>query len=710
LIKASPDGSTVSFTTASGLSQPYISHIFDDREGITWIATNNAGVDKLVHSNFSFMENPFGFLSINDFSFNESKNRFLLYSHKNSNAAFTGGNIQTRYFNINKPDNASDEILKLVETSYGVFGFGSKTVYYMRAAGTIFYPESIFTVTNTSLISNYLIDKNENLIFCETNQLIAIIKGSEVVKKKLNYFTDQAASDTLGNIWVATRSGDLIMYKTRPDDPSNYLEQKISFSKELSRISPRSLIIDKQNNFWIGTRYHGIHVFRLENGTLLKKFFIDAASGLSDNFTAHLACDSYNNIWASSASGLDRIAIRNGIPVIENLTKQNNIYQRVFKVIIDKNNTAWGLVSNGLIRITAENKKPAEYSPTLTVSMIKAGKDTINNISGEALSYKQNNLNFYFAATSFLDEKQTLYSYRLRGSSNSQWSEPSDNAFVSFIDLPPGDYTLDIKASFPAGRYSDQMISHQFSIAPPWWQTWWFRIFVGLLLVGVLIFVIRFYYRRKLEKEKSVLEKQQAIEKERTRIATDMHDDLGAGLSRIRFLSQALSNKSSDDEAIKSGLEKITGYSDEMTEKMGEIIWALNEKNDTLADLVAFTRFYTLEYLNNHNISCNVNTPFQLPDSFIAGEVRRNIFLSVKECLHNIIKHAGATSVYFSIQLNGVIEIVIHDNGKGIDWDNRRAFGNGLLNIQKRMNEINGKVEFINEKGTKVLLKIPLAL
>jgi signal transduction histidine kinase len=175
-------------------------------------------------------------------------------------------------------------------------------------------------------------------------------------------------------------------------------------------------------------------------------------------------------------------------------------------------------------------------------------------------------------------------------------------------------------------------------------------------------------------------------------------------------LSQALSNKSSDDEAIKSGLEKITGYSDEMTEKMGEIIWALNEKNDTLADLVAFTRSYTLEYLNNHNISCDVSTPFQLPDSFIAGEVRRNIFLSVKECLHNIIKHAGATSVYFSIQLNGMIEIVIHDNGKGIDWDNRRAFGNGLLNIQKRMNEINGKVEFINEKGTKVLLKIPLAL
>jgi len=169
-------------------------------------------------------------------------------------------------------------------------------------------------------------------------------------------------------------------------------------------------------------------------------------------------------------------------------------------------------------------------------------------------------------------------------------------------------------------------------------------------------------------------------------------------------------NKKINDEAIKNELEKITSFSDEMSEKMGEIVWALNEKNDTLADLIAYTRSYAVEYLGNHNIQCEANTPLHLPGTFITGETRRNIFLSVKECLHNIVKHSGATNVCFTVRLDGLMQIVIHDNGKGIDWNKRRAFSNGLQNIVKRMKEINGEAKFSNETGTKVSLTIPLLL
>src|SRR5258706_14259882 len=142
-----------------------------------------------------------------------------------------------------------------------------------------------------------------------------------------------------------------------------------------------------------------------------------------------------------------------------------------------------------------------------------------------------------------------------------------------------------------------------------------------MVIVGILVFGFRFYYKRKLEKQVVALERQQAIEKERTRIATDMHDDLGAGLSRIKFLSQSILNKRGSDEVITAELEKITSFSDEMSEKMGEIIWALNEKNDTLADLIAYTRSYTAEYLENHGIICEAGTPSHLPDNFITGEM-----------------------------------------------------------------------------------------
>src|SRR5678815_6101301 len=112
------------------------------------------------------------------------------------------------------------------------------------------------------------------------------------------------------------------------------------------------------------------------------------------------------------------------------------------------------------------------------------------------------------------------------------------------------------------------------------WQTWWFRSVAGLLVIGLLIILFRFYYRRKLEKQMAILEKQQAIEKERTRIATDMHDDLGAGLSRIKFLSETIGIKKQQHEPIEDDITSIRQYSHEMIDKMGEIVWALNEKND----------------------------------------------------------------------------------------------------------------------------------
>jgi signal transduction histidine kinase len=105
-----------------------------------------------------------------------------------------------------------------------------------------------------------------------------------------------------------------------------------------------------------------------------------------------------------------------------------------------------------------------------------------------------------------------------------------------------------------------------------------------------------------------------------------MHDDLGAGLSRIKFLSESIRSKKGSDGMIEKDIEKISAYSDEMAEKMGEIVWALNETNDTVADLVAFTRSYANEYLSGQNIHCIFDTPLNLPGTFITGEMRRIFF------------------------------------------------------------------------------------
>lgn len=703
LRKVRPDGNVTSFTKASGLSTMDVDHIFLDKEGTTWI-TSKTGVEKLVHNNFSFIPEPFGLNAIYHISYTAHKEQMLLFSIAAAKAVVKNSNDRISKFEIK---NAS-LLNQIIETPKGIFGVSDHAIYKLVANDSTLHPQVIFTDTIDNLMSNPMTDRNGNLLICGSRYLTAVVDGNIISRQKINYFTDQVVSDSNGNIWTVTRAGELIRFETNSASPERYLEQKLSFTKEFSGINPRSFIIDRNNLFLIGSRSKGIYAFRLINGVLIQQFQLTAAMGLSDNFISYLAVDAENNIWACSPSGLDKIRINNNVPVIENITKQNNIYQFVNKVLIDKNNIAWALLSNGLIKIIPENKQPTDYLPSLMVSMIKATKDTITEKAAATLTHKQNNLSFYFAATSFLNEKQVLYSYRLLGRSNTQWSEPSNNATVSFIDLHPGDYILEVKANFPAGRYPEQSIQYKFSITPPWWQRWWFRAIAGLLMVALLFTGIRFYYRRKLEKKMALLEKQQAIEKERTRIATDMHDDLGAGLSRIKFLSETIGIKKQQQQPIDEEVSSIRNYSHEMIDKMGEIVWALNEKNDTLSDLLSYARAYAVEYLSQNGIMCTVNAPEHFPTTFVSGEFRRDIYLTIKEALHNIVKHAQASAVTINIKINSTLQIEIQDNGTGFDRSKIRSFSNGLSNMESRTKNINGRLQILNGKGTTIKIQVPL--
>jgi len=145
-----------------------------------------------------------------------------------------------------------------------------------------------------------------------------------------------------------------------------------------------------------------------------------------------------------------------------------------------------------------------------------------------------------------------------------------------------------------------------------------------------------------------------------------------------------------------------------MIDKMGEIVWALNEKNDSLSDLLSYTRAYAVEYLSQNGIQCRVNAPDNLPLVFVSGEFRRNVFLTVKEALHNVVKHAQASEVNVTINISDVLVIGMNDNGTGFDKNSIRSFSNGLANMEKRIKEIGGQLHIEQENGTLVQLAIPL--
>jgi signal transduction histidine kinase len=393
---------------------------------------------------------------------------------------------------------------------------------------------------------------------------------------------------------------------------------------------------------------------------------------------------------------------------ISNISKTNNYFQTIIKIVSTPGNTVWALTSEGIILKTSSPTFPsaATAPPLFLTSLHVNNRELLSSLN--QFSYKENNLSFYVATASFTDEKSIRYSYLLEGGGNAVWSEPSNIASFNVVNLAPGKYTLKVKAEFPEGIYPAQTLEYFFTIQSPWWQTLWFRILSIAIFAMLVILIVRFYYRRKLEKKIVLLQKQQAVEKERTRIATDMHDDLGAGLSRIKFLSETIGIKKQQQQPIEEDIGKIREYSHQMIDKMGEIVWALNEKNDSLSDLLSYTRSYCMEYLQQSGINCQVQMPVNYKDDFIRGEFRRNIFLSVKEILHNIVKHAEADHVSIIIDTKKNLVIQIKDDGKGFDPFHVRPFSNGLSNIKKRMQDIGGSSEIKNDSGVLIVLTAPL--
>jgi signal transduction histidine kinase len=529
-------------------------------------------------------------------------------------------------------------------------------------------------------------DKNGNTIVFETRNIIVMQDDHQLFSYSLlpSDLVQGMYIDAKNRLWVISRYNGLQIFSLHPENHSAYLKEEF--------------------------RFKGLMGFIFKNNQLKNVAHFQTNDGLTDNFITSLACDGNNNVIIGTQTGLDRLIKTGNGYRLENVTGSNNIFTYIQTVWTDRQNNIFAWTSaNGILKAEPAEYAAGGFEPQLLIGEIKVnGKATVFLKTPLQLKYQQRNITFSVAAPAFIDEKQVKYSYLLSGSGNNEWSDTTNNADITLLNLSPGSYTLHVKAFFPSTAYSSKETEFSFSILPPWWQTWWFRVIAGLLIIGLLIIAVRIYYRRKLEKQTALLEKQKAIEKERTRIATDMHDDLGAGLSTIRFLSEKVKRNSFSD-VTKGDAEKIVTNSNDLVQKMNEIIWAMNEKNDTLEDLLYYTRSYAAEYCEENNLTCETHLPQNIPSIFVSGEIRRNVFLTVKESLHNIVKHASAEKVVIDFNINSSLLVTVKDDGKGFS-ENRNDSGNGLRNMQKRMESVNGSFEIINSNGVVVKIKVPLQL
>ena len=216
--------------------------------------------------------------------------------------------------------------------------------------------------------------------------------------------------------------------------------------------------------------------------------------------------------------------------------------------------------------------------------------------------------------------------------------------------------------------------------------------------------------RLKLENERKELEKQMAVlaaqQEERGRISADMHDELGSGMTTIRLMSEIAKEKMKADAPVE--IDKISASSNDLLNKMNAIIWSMNSSNDTVDNLISYTRAYAIEYFEGTSIQCKINTPVNIPTKEISGDKRRNIFLCIKETLNNALKHSKATEMIITISVNHSLVIKITDNGIGFDAERTRQFGNGLKNISRRMKNIGGTYTITSNSGTESDFELPL--
>ncbi|HEY6503432.1 MAG TPA: ATP-binding protein [Chitinophagaceae bacterium] len=714
IVRIDEQGSISEMALPEQVSSSGVSHILTDRENIIWLCNDGAGVFKIVNSPLRIFENPaerpmqhyaskaFCFKDTTWYSFNNNK----LFRKTPQGLTEFSCNTERSPFIFHQ---AGEKVLAydFWNMYKAILNEKSGSVNFIRTASV---PDS------NAFGKKLMVDTYGNIIAIMATGL-GVWKNNKLVchiPAQTSDLIEGLAFDKNNLLWVVKRYWETEVFSLHPEDSSKYLQLVFRFEKDQPGGSPRSFVIDKTGMIWIGTREHGLFACRLEGKQLKKILHFNIANGLTDNFITALACDSLNNIIAGTQTGVDRI-IRDDADSyrVENVTKNGNFFAFISDVWADANNQSYALTSTGgLLQLSSSDaiKHKKNFTPQLLIEEMRVNAHVFP-FSKTTFSYKENNISFSVAAPSFIDEKQIRFSYLLEGSGNDQWSDTSAlNSVINLTNLSAGEYLLKVKAYFPSTYYPPAESSFAFEVTPPWWQTWWFRLAIGIVGIALLVAGFRFYYSRKLANQKVVLEKKQAIEKERTRIATDMHDDLGAGLSRIKFLSETIGIKKQQQQPIEEDISKIRQYSHEMIDKMGEIVWALNEKNDSLSDLLSYTRSYAAEYLAQNGIQCVVSLPEQLPAAFVSGEFRRNIFLAVKEILHNVVKHSQAGKVNITITLAHNLAIQIQDDGSGFDPAHIRPYSNGLPNIEKRMKDIGGTMKIVTGKGTAVNLSVPLPL
>jgi hypothetical protein len=418
--------------------------------------------------------------------------------------------------------------------------------------------------------------------------------------------------------------------------------------------------------------------------------------------------DAEGRIYAGTGKGVDRLEPATGH--IRRFTAANGLaHGTLHSAFRDHNGSLWFATTQGLSKLNADVDRPAAR-PRILITDLRAG-GVVQSISqlGESrisrleLAPSANQLQVEFVGFDYEPGDTLRYSYKLDGAGG-DWSAPRVGHTLNFAALSSGQYRFLVKAVNSDGLESVTPAEVAFTVLPPLWRRWWFELIA--LAAAVLIVYLLHTYR---------VAQMVGIEKMRTAIATDLHDDIGSSLSQIAVLSEvARAGVDGGNRRTNESLERVAVLSRELVDSMGDIVWSIRAAPDGLDSLVARMREFALDLLAGQGIEFRLRSPGGIGEVHLSLAARRHLFLMFKECLHNISRHSGCTSAAAALEVvDRHVVLTVEDDGRGFDPQNdpgATTGGNGIPGLRRRAEALGGRVEIRSRpgEGSTVSVKVPL--
>jgi ligand-binding sensor domain-containing protein/signal transduction histidine kinase len=502
------------------------------------------------------------------------------------------------------------------------------------------------------------------------------------------------AEDRTGAVWIGLNTGSLLRYADGRFQTLPPPGGKLAWV--------RALHFDREGRLWIATS-QGVARIDPNAAPQTAPAIYTTAEGLASNGVKCITEDLQGRIYLGTAHGVDRITPGVSLGIRHYTTADGLAPGGVLAAFRDRNGALWFGSREGLSRLEPQPDQPVSPPPVFISGVrVRGAARPVSalgeiELTGLELPADQNQVELEFVALGFRAGEKLRYQYRLENR-DLDWSPPAEQRTVNYASLEPGSYRWQVRVVTADGIAGAPAMA-TFTILPPIWQRWWLR----LLLVTLACTMLYFVYRRRLAR---LLE----LERLRTRIASDLHDDIGSTLSQIAILSD-VAYRSPAAHGNVEPLSDIADLSRELVDSMSDIVWAIDPEQDRLDDLAHRMRRFASDLFGHNGTQLRFQTPAAEPNPVVGADIRRQVFLIFKESLHNMARHSGCTVVEIRLRLeDGCLHLSIADNGKGFEAE-RIEGGHGLASMAARASRLGGSLAMDSApgRGTSLRLEVPLA-